>query len=1035
MKRKLGALEKVDADLPNLQHKIRNDPSSYQDDFVNQYSQYSSLYELFISSPTTTDDTGLVRLRDLIDFVSHVADCYPKLTPTFANDLTRLLELHHATLEAELRDKIVTSLVLLRRKDVINSTALLNTLWPLLISTPSKSLRALLFQKILADLKNSNTKSTNHKLNRSVQTTCFNLIAADLANPKNLWAVKLTREMWRRQIWSDAKAVSIMELASLSHDAKVVAAGVRFFLGGDQEREEAAEDDDSDHEGGIDMRQMKHQAGINKKSAKREKDLKAAAAKVKRKQKKKNAPTPLNFSALHLLNDPQGFAEKLFGQHLQPSQPKVKLNLEQKLLVLSLVSRLVGLHKLTLISLYSYFIKFLTPKQPSVTSFLASLAQSTHNLVPPDVLEPLVQKIANEFVSEAAAAEVASAGLNGIREVCVRQPLAMNETLLQDLVQYRKSKDKGVQMAARGLLNLYQEVGAEMLRKRDRGRKAALKLHAAKEGLTLESDTRRFGQVEEGGIEGLELLEQWKLEQGIVDDEETEAKGWENWDAESDSSESEGGWIDVASDGEEIDVYDSEDEKEKEAKKRKLASIEDEKENVATDAAATPADTASRATASLEPEAALRRSLLGTTGILTPADWVKLEELKRSAATTAALPSAKRRKLMEQAKAAAQARHADDAVTAGDIAGLAKLSHKSTREEKIAMAKGERPDENGRFGAAGNDHRSTTARRKEKKESEGKSTTNKEKARKKNFLMTLGKAKRKGKMSLVDRGKVLKQHVDRAKKGGRRAPTRHSPPSSTSRQRSAIAFTPMCLKGKSFMSCVTTERAEGLHIAVCTSASTSEATRRERRDGQTLQSYSEAHSICTRRKAPLTPHITLGLLQVCRQIHQEAALLPFTGNRFIFHSGGEMVDFMHSILILPQARAIRSVTLVAGTGGFHANRVHRVLESKVRGLENLTIFLEMQFGDHLTGPERARLTSKFRVFKSSKLSSLIIVGCNTNKWSRGGFWYPPVNRYRLPVAPIIEFEDAMKKLVIGAEDEDKDIDNARGLAGLRDRHN
>ncbi|KAK5708205.1 hypothetical protein LTR97_000745 [Elasticomyces elasticus] len=200
---------------------------------------------------------------------------------------------------------------------------------------------------------------------------------------------------------------------------------------------------------------------------------------------------------------------------------------------------------------------------------------------------------------------------------------------------------------------------------------------------------------------------------------------------------------------------------------------------------------------------------------------------------------------------------------------------------------------------------------------------------------------------------------------------------------------------------------------------------RERRDGLTLQSYSESHIICARRKAQLTPHITLGLLQVCQQIHREAALLPFTGTRFIFHSGGEMVDFMHSILILPQARAIRSVTLVAGTGDLHAKRVHRVLESKVRGLENLIIFLELQFGDHLTGPERARLTSKFRLFKSSNLSSLIIVGCNTNQWSRGGIWYPPVNRYRLSVAPIIEFEDAMKKLVIGAEDEDKDIENAR----------
>ncbi|KAK0782652.1 Severe Depolymerization of Actin [Friedmanniomyces endolithicus] len=747
MKRKLGALEKVDADLPNLQHKIRNDSSSYQDDFLNQYSQYSSLYELFLSSPTTTDDAGLVRLRDLIDFVSHVADCYPAITTGFASDLTRLLELHHATLEAELRDKIVTSLVLLRRKEVIDSTNLLNTLWPLLISTPSKSLRALLFQKILSDLRNSNSKSTNHKLNKNVQTTCYNIIASDPSSPKGLWAVKLTRELWRRQVWSDAKAVSIMEIAALSQDAKVVAGGVRFFLGGDQEREEAA-DEDSDEEGGIDMRQLKHQAGINKKSAKRDKDLRAAAAK--------------------------GFAEKLFAQHLQPSQPKVRLNLEQKLLVLNLVSRLVGLHKLTLIPLYSYFIKFLTPRQPSVTGFLASLAQATHSLVPPDVLDPLVQKIANEFVSEAAASEVASAGLNGIREVCVRQPLAMNETLLQDLVQYRKSKDKGVQMAARGLLSLYREVGAEMLRKRDRGRDAALKLRSKDGDGGLE---RRFGQVEEGGIEGLDLLEKWKEEQGL-DEAEDEAKGCENWDAESDDSESSGGWVNVESDGEEIDVSDSEDEKEKEAKlaeKRKVAEAEAVKEAIVTETAATPtdADTASRATASLEPEAALKReeqriSTLATTRILTPADLAKLAELRQNAAITASLPSAKRRKLAQQASAAAQARHADNAVTASDIAGLAKFSHKTTREEKVAMARGERPDENGRFGAAGNDHRSTTARRKEKKASEGKSTTNKEKARKKNFLMTLGKAKRKGKMSLVDRGKVLKAHVDRGKRGGRR---------------------------------------------------------------------------------------------------------------------------------------------------------------------------------------------------------------------------------------------------------------------------
>jgi protein SDA1 len=151
-------------------------------------------------------------------------------------------------------------------------------------------------------------------------------------------------------------------------------------------------------------------------------------------------------------------------------------------------------------------------------------------------------------------------------------------------------------------------------------------------------------------------------------------------------------------------------------------------------------------------------SKLATTRILTPADFAKLRELQTAAAITSSMPSAKRRRMQQQQQSAD--RHADDALTSADIEGLSSLSHKLTKEEKIRMAKGD-PEEK-------NDHRSTTARRKEKKESEGKSTTNKEKARRKNFLMTLGKAKRKGKRSLVEHRKVLKAHQERQKKGGKR---------------------------------------------------------------------------------------------------------------------------------------------------------------------------------------------------------------------------------------------------------------------------
>lgn len=749
VKRKVGALEKVDADLSNLQYKIRRDPTSYREDFLNQYSQYEHQREIFLQAPSSATDDGIVSIRDLIDFLAHVADCYPQDTAQFPQDLMHMLNTHHEELEPELREKVVGSLVLLRRKDIIDSSTLLHTIFPILISTPSKSLRTLLFQKILSDLRTSNANSTNHRLNRTIQTVLYNLLTSDRASSKGLWAVKITRELWKRQIWTDSKAVEIMKEASLADNEKVIVGGVRFFLGGDKEREEL-EDESSDGEA-VDMGRLKHQMAINKKNKKKARMMDNAIATVKKKERKKKQPHPLNFSAFHLLHDPQGFAEALFSKHLQNTRSK--LNLEQKLLVLQLVSRLVGLHKLTVMSLYSYFIRYLTPRQPSVTSFLASLAQATHNLVPPDVLEPLVQKIANEFVSEAAAAEVASAGLNAIREICVRQPLAMNDTLLQDLVMYRKSKDKGVMMAAKGLLSLYREVGADMLKKRDRGKEAAMGLRSG------QRKEQRFGEEVVGEIDGLELLEKWKeeerqrqrVEKGLPAEkgsDESEGEDEEDpgdWEVDEADTDDSGGWIDVESD-KEIDISDSDEDKPA-AKKAKLeyatSKVDDDKENT-EDRAAT---------------AALKLSNLATTRILTPADLAKLQELRLSASINQQLPASQRKRAAQQA-AALQARHADDPLTAAEIEGLASLSKKSTKAEKIALAQAGKGDESV--------HQSTQAKRKEKKEALGKSTTNKEKARKKNFMMTLGKGKAKGKRSLVEQGRVLKAHVERSKRGGKR---------------------------------------------------------------------------------------------------------------------------------------------------------------------------------------------------------------------------------------------------------------------------
>lgn len=108
-----------------------------------------------------------------------------------------------------------------------------------------------------------------------------------------------------------------------------------------------------------------------------------------------------------------------------------------------------------------------------MTHILVAAAQATHGLVPPDAIEPLVMALANNFVSDHNSAEAMTVGLNAIREIVARCPLAMTDTLLQDLAQYKSHRDKGVMNAARSLIGLFRDVNPEMLRKKDRGKAAA----------------------------------------------------------------------------------------------------------------------------------------------------------------------------------------------------------------------------------------------------------------------------------------------------------------------------------------------------------------------------------------------------------------------------------------------------------------------------------------------------------------------------------------------------------------------------------
>jgi protein SDA1 len=135
---------------------------------------------------------------------------------------------------------------------------------------------------------------------------------------------------------------------------------------------------------------------------------------------------------------------------------------------MQLLSRVMATHKLCVLGFYTYIIKYLLHRQLRVPAILVALAQSVHDLTPPDAVTPVIRKLAQEFVHPGVASEVIAAGLNAMREICRRQPWSMEEDLLGDLIEYRKSRDKGVTAAARGLLQLYREVNPGMLKRRER---------------------------------------------------------------------------------------------------------------------------------------------------------------------------------------------------------------------------------------------------------------------------------------------------------------------------------------------------------------------------------------------------------------------------------------------------------------------------------------------------------------------------------------------------------------------------------------
>ena len=214
---------------------------------------------------------------------------------------------------------------------------------------------------------------------------------------------------------------------------------------------------------------LSSRSGVSRTKKKKQEKLKRQMASIRRANKREdgtNDPSA-RFAAMQLIDDPQAFAEGLFRRLQGQGGP---LRFEAKMLLIQVVSRVVGLHRLHLLHLYPFLQRYVQPNQLEVTRLLASAATACHELVPPDALEPLLRQLVNQFVHDRARPEVVAVGINAVREICLRCPLVMTPELLQDLAQYKRARDKPVATAARALIALFRELAPGMLEKKDRGK-------------------------------------------------------------------------------------------------------------------------------------------------------------------------------------------------------------------------------------------------------------------------------------------------------------------------------------------------------------------------------------------------------------------------------------------------------------------------------------------------------------------------------------------------------------------------------------
>lgn len=531
-----------------------------------------------------------------------------------------------ASLHRDVRKAAVSALILMRNKGTVAPLDLLQLFFSVMATVPDKALRDLLYRHMVNDIRNINKKGKrDDKVNRAVQSFLHRILqsegtddtaaATEIASKR---AVDMVCELYRRRVWTDDRTVAILASAVENSNITVASRAMRFFLGIE---EKMAEDVRSQQESNLDDKSSAIDYHLHsRKTCRRQRQTERALKNKKRAQQKKEAisdwmdETPDNdkgveaskklYPAIELLRDPQGLAETVFRR----LKGGASIKYETKLLMINFVTRLVGNHELLVLPLYNFLQKYMGGHQRDVTAVLAYTVQACHELVPPDEIYGILKTISHNFITERCSEEQMAVGINAVRAICARVPSAMTnegtvvlsetaasassssvvsmdmEAFARDLAAYANHRDRSVAIAGKAWMNFVREVHPALLQGKDRGLKGSALLKAG-------AKPARYGEhVAAAGVEGADLLVEYEAKkkaamlrrkqtldeevksddsepgewEDMVDDEDGDDDGsdtgeWEEIDdeeADDDGSSVSGEWQDMEDENEDDEAPD-----------------------------------------------------------------------------------------------------------------------------------------------------------------------------------------------------------------------------------------------------------------------------------------------------------------------------------------------------------------------------------------------------------------------------------------------------------------------------------------------